>query len=166
MSFNRTIGSLQRAPISVGSKGKKKAKTTEESHPTPEEYIYREVIGDRILMQTARMRKKNPSLELLPQPLELPMSQELRESHTPHLHFPLCIWGHNSVYLPSSSHEPQLGSFEVSFGEIKEEQKKLGQQLENLAIDMKTGFDDIKKLFAAHDEHFILLDKDVRLLKH
>ncbi|KAB1223954.1 hypothetical protein CJ030_MR2G026933 [Morella rubra] len=31
---------------------------------------------------------------------------------------------------------------------------------------MKTGFDDIKKLFAAHNEHFKLLDKDVRLLKH
>ncbi|KAB1226964.1 hypothetical protein CJ030_MR1G002509 [Morella rubra] len=31
---------------------------------------------------------------------------------------------------------------------------------------MKTGFDDIKKLFAAHDERFNLLDKDVRLLKH
>ncbi|KAB1212575.1 hypothetical protein CJ030_MR5G023519 [Morella rubra] len=28
------------------------------------------------------------------------------------------------------------------------------------------GFDDIKQLFAAHDERFNLLDKDVRLLKH
>ncbi|KAB1199276.1 hypothetical protein CJ030_MR0G025471 [Morella rubra] len=88
-----------------------------------------------------------------------------REPHsTPS--FPSLHMGSSSRIPPSSSHEPQLGSFEVSFGEIKEEQKKLGQQLENLAIDMKTGFDDIKKLFAAHDERFNLLDKDVRLLKH
>ncbi|KAB1226462.1 hypothetical protein CJ030_MR1G014044 [Morella rubra] len=52
----------------------------------------------------------------------------------------------------------------ASFGEIKEEQKKLGQQLEKLSLDMKTGFDDIKQLFVAHDERFNLLDKDVRLL--
>ena len=42
----------------------------------------------------------------------------------------------------------------------------MGQQLEKLSLDMKTGFDDIKQLFAVHDEHFKLLDKDVRLLKH
>ncbi|KAB1209947.1 hypothetical protein CJ030_MR6G020065 [Morella rubra] len=55
---------------------------------------------------------------------------------------------------------------EASFGDIKEEQRKLGQQLEKLSLDMKTGFDDIKELFAAHDERFKILDKDVRLLKH
>ncbi|KAB1228155.1 hypothetical protein CJ030_MR2G000731 [Morella rubra] len=65
---------------------------------------------------------------------------------------------------PSHSHVPQFESLEASFGEIKEEQKKLGQQLENLSLNMKTGFDDIKQLFAAHDARFNLLDKDVRLL--
>ncbi|KAB1213246.1 hypothetical protein CJ030_MR5G009659 [Morella rubra] len=55
---------------------------------------------------------------------------------------------------------------EASLGDIKEEQRKLGQQLEKLSLDMKTGFNDIKELFAAHDERFNLLDKDVRLLKH
>ncbi|KAB1220970.1 hypothetical protein CJ030_MR3G025339 [Morella rubra] len=67
---------------------------------------------------------------------------------------------------PSHSHAPQFESLEASFGEIKEEQKKLGQQLEKLSLDMKTGFDDIKQLFVAHDARFNLLDKDVRLLKH
>ncbi|KAB1206923.1 hypothetical protein CJ030_MR7G008161 [Morella rubra] len=71
-------------------------------------------------------------------------------SHIPHTH----------------SHEPNFESMEASFGDIKEEQRKLGQQLEKLSLDMKTGFDDIKELFAAHDERFNLLDKDVRLLKH
>ncbi|KAB1212372.1 hypothetical protein CJ030_MR5G020721 [Morella rubra] len=96
MSSSRPTRSSQRTPASVGSKGKKKARTTEEPTPTPEDYIYRS----------------------------------------------------------------------ASFGDIKEEQKKLGQQLEKLSLDMKTGFDDIKQLFAAHDERFNLLDKDVRLLKH
>ncbi|KAB1206495.1 hypothetical protein CJ030_MR7G000049 [Morella rubra] len=60
---------------------------------------------------------------------------------------------------PSHSHVPQFESLEASFGEIKEEQKKLGQQLENLSLDMKTGFDDIKQLFAAHDERSIFLTR-------
>ncbi|KAB1215865.1 hypothetical protein CJ030_MR4G010978 [Morella rubra] len=78
--------------------------------------------------------------------------------------FPSLHMESSSRIPPSHSHAPQFESLEASFGEIKEEQKKLGQQLEKLSLDMKTGFDDIKQLFAAHDERFNLLDKDVRLL--
>ncbi|KAB1226980.1 hypothetical protein CJ030_MR1G015954 [Morella rubra] len=80
--------------------------------------------------------------------------------------FPSLHMESSSRIPPSRSHAPQFESLEASFGDIKEEQKKLGQQLEKLSLDMKTGFDDIKQLFAAHDECFNLLDKDVRLLKH
>ncbi|KAB1213153.1 hypothetical protein CJ030_MR5G021731 [Morella rubra] len=72
----------------------------------------------------------------------------------------------SSQVPPSCSHESHFDSLEASFVDIKEEQRKLGQQLEKLSLDMKMGFDDIKELFAAHDERFKLLDKDVRLLKH
>ncbi|KAB1212371.1 hypothetical protein CJ030_MR5G020722 [Morella rubra] len=60
---------------------------------------------------------------------------------------------------PFPLYAPQFESLEASFGDIKEEQKKLGQQLEKLSLDMKTGFDDIKQLFAAHDERFNLLER-------
>ncbi|KAB1226504.1 hypothetical protein CJ030_MR1G019237 [Morella rubra] len=76
----------------------------------------------------------------------------------------------SSSSLNSLANAPDDGKkfFEnhASFVDIKEEQRRLGQQLEKLSLDMKTGFDDIKELFAAHDERFNLLDKDVRLLKH
>ncbi|KAB1219404.1 hypothetical protein CJ030_MR3G001113 [Morella rubra] len=42
MSSSRPTRSSQRTPASVGSKGKKKARTTEEPTPTPEDYIYSE----------------------------------------------------------------------------------------------------------------------------
>ncbi|KAB1228127.1 hypothetical protein CJ030_MR4G013729 [Morella rubra] len=119
--------------------------------------LKREVIGDRILMPTARMRKKIPSLELLPLPPELQMSLE-REPFSPPP-FP-SLHMESSSRIPSSrSHAPQFESLEASFGDIKEEQKKLGQQLEKLSLDMKTGFDDIKQLFAAHDERFKYLTR-------
>ncbi|KAB1228073.1 hypothetical protein CJ030_MR4G024753 [Morella rubra] len=49
--------------------------------------------------------------------------------------------------------------------EIKEEQKRLGKSMEELATCMQTGFEDIKKILGAHTERFGTLDKDVRQLK-
>ncbi|KAB1201127.1 hypothetical protein CJ030_MR0G005040 [Morella rubra] len=77
------------------------------------------------------------------------------------------VWVKKADATPQKrSHRGSVSEAQTSFVDIKEEQRRLGQQLEKLSLDMKTGFDDIKKLFAAHDERFNLLDKDVRLLKH
>ncbi|KAB1211832.1 hypothetical protein CJ030_MR5G010039 [Morella rubra] len=144
MSSSRPTRSSQRTPASVGSKGKKKARTTEEPTPTPEDYIYSSSLNSMVNAPDAGKKFFDA------------MGGEVREP-------PKASKEYNQKTL-------RLMGFtqndEASFGEIKEEQKKLGQQLEKLSLDMKTGFDDIKQLFAAHDERFNLLDKDVRLLKH
>ncbi|KAB1203470.1 hypothetical protein CJ030_MR8G006648 [Morella rubra] len=61
MSFNLPTRSSQRTPVSVCSKGKKKAKTSEEPHPTPEEYIYRMSEVDPI--HILRVVLDNPTLD-------------------------------------------------------------------------------------------------------
>ncbi|KAB1200729.1 hypothetical protein CJ030_MR0G006505 [Morella rubra] len=73
--------------------------------------------------------------------------------------------GYSSRRATGSSHEPRLSSLEATMDEIKEEQKKLGKNMEELATCMKKGFEDIKKILGAHTEHFGTLDKDVRQLK-
>ena len=55
------------------------------------------------------------------------VTRTLRKPYSPPW-FPSLHMGSSSRIPPSSSYKPQLGSFEVSFGEIKEEQKKLGHQ--------------------------------------
>ncbi|KAB1225207.1 hypothetical protein CJ030_MR1G025760 [Morella rubra] len=57
MSSSRHTRSSQRTPASVGSKGKKKARTTEEPTPTPEDYIYRSGLCKNRFVQDFRNRK-------------------------------------------------------------------------------------------------------------
>ncbi|KAB1226210.1 hypothetical protein CJ030_MR1G023583 [Morella rubra] len=57
MSSSRPTRSSQRTPASVGSKGKKKARTTEEPTPTPEDYIYRSGLCKNRFVQDFRNRK-------------------------------------------------------------------------------------------------------------
>ncbi|KAB1208318.1 hypothetical protein CJ030_MR7G023847 [Morella rubra] len=73
--------------------------------------------------------------------------------------------GYSSRKTVGSSHEPRLNSLETSMDEIKDEQKKLGKSMEELATCMQTEFEDIKKILGAHTERFGTLDKDVRQLK-
>ncbi|KAB1209238.1 hypothetical protein CJ030_MR6G016120 [Morella rubra] len=55
MSSSRQTRSSQRTPASVASKGKKKAKTTEEPTPTPEYYIYSYVNGKMLDLSSSSL---------------------------------------------------------------------------------------------------------------
>ncbi|KAB1212576.1 hypothetical protein CJ030_MR5G023520 [Morella rubra] len=57
MSSSRPTRSSQRTPASVGSKGKKKARTTEEPTPTPEDYIYKSGLCKNRFVQDFQNRK-------------------------------------------------------------------------------------------------------------
>ncbi|KAB1205047.1 hypothetical protein CJ030_MR7G016691 [Morella rubra] len=57
MSSSRHTRSSQRTPASVASKGKKKARTTEEPTPSPEDYIYRSGLCKNRFVQDFRNRK-------------------------------------------------------------------------------------------------------------
>ncbi|KAB1223421.1 hypothetical protein CJ030_MR2G012418 [Morella rubra] len=64
------------------------------------------------------------------------------------------------------SREPHLSKLEDSIVEIKEEQRKLSKNMEDIATSMKLGFEDIKKLHVVHTKRFGALDKEMRGLKH
>ncbi|KAB1227901.1 hypothetical protein CJ030_MR1G013781 [Morella rubra] len=217
MSSSRHTRSSQRTPASVASKGKKKARTTEEPTPTPEDYIYRSglcknrfvqdfeieklLLGDGLILnglvkmgldfqEMFEFQGWGNSCEFESLWIKKADATPQKRSHrgsdsdansedededtftrtpstatrTPRAPFspppfPSLHMESSSRIPPSHSHVPQFESLEASFGEIKEEQKKLGQQLEKLSLDMKTGFDDIKQLFAAHDDVSIFLTR-------
>ncbi|KAB1213239.1 hypothetical protein CJ030_MR5G009666 [Morella rubra] len=116
-----------------------------------------EVIGDRLLRPKVKMRRKPLSPELL--------LLELRERLSHPLPFPLYIWSHPLTFPIPTLMSPPLHLWKRLLG-ISRRNKGSWAAVGKLSLDMKTGFDDIKELFAAHDERFNLLDKDVRLLKH
>ncbi|KAB1212577.1 hypothetical protein CJ030_MR5G023521 [Morella rubra] len=195
MSSSRPTRSSQRTPASVGSKGKKKARTIEEPTPTPEDYIYKSGLCKNRFVQDFQNRKViagrwvdfqwfNENEFGFQEMFEfqgwgilvnLKAATEKKRQGLPcgifftHMFHILDIDLGGEVWeTPKASKEYNQKTLRLmGFTQnVKEEQKKLGQQLEKLSLDMKMGFDDIKQLFAAHDERFNLLDKDVRLLKH
>ncbi|KAB1200964.1 hypothetical protein CJ030_MR0G005449 [Morella rubra] len=74
--------------------------------------------------------------------------------------------GLSSIFSAASSREPHLSKLEDSIAEIKEEQRKLSKNMEDIATSMKLGFEDIKKLHVVHTKRFGALDKEMRGLKH
>ncbi|KAB1216802.1 hypothetical protein CJ030_MR4G015416 [Morella rubra] len=73
--------------------------------------------------------------------------------------------GYSSRRVAGSSHAPRLSSLEATMVEIKEEQQKLGKNMEELAHCIKTGFEDIKHILGAHTERFGTLDMNMRQFK-
>ncbi|KAB1228136.1 hypothetical protein CJ030_MR4G013738 [Morella rubra] len=74
--------------------------------------------------------------------------------------------GSSSIFPADSSHEPHLSQHEDSIAEIKKEPRKLGKNIEDMTTNMKTKFQDIKKLLVVHTKRFGALDKEMRGLKH
>ncbi|KAB1223644.1 hypothetical protein CJ030_MR2G011743 [Morella rubra] len=139
MSSSHSKRPAHQMPSSVSSRTQKKGRNTEEPTPTPEARIYRGFKSEE-------------------------ESEDEEEEATARTETPPPI-GYSSRRAAGSSHEPRLNSIEASIDEIKEEQKRLGKSMEELATCMQTGFEDIKKILGAHTERFGTLDKDVRQLK-
>ncbi|KAB1223791.1 hypothetical protein CJ030_MR2G012900 [Morella rubra] len=80
--------------------------------------------------------------------------------------FSLTIDWISSIFSAASSREPHLSKIEDSIAEIKEEQRKLSKNMEDIATSTKMGVKDIKKLHVVHTKRFRALDKEMRGLKH
>ncbi|KAB1219442.1 hypothetical protein CJ030_MR3G001075 [Morella rubra] len=171
MSSSRPTRSSQRTPASVGSKGKKKARTTEEPTPTPEDYIYRSGLCKNRFVQDFRNRKV-----IAGRWADFQWFSENEFGFQEMFEFQ--GWGtlvnlkvNCYVYLVKLVYANfQFTKSEDADSYVNGKMLDLSSSSLNSMVNApdagKKFFENHGWLFVAHDERFNLLDKDVRLLKH